>query len=71
VSVPIFINGRFLTQPFSGVQRFAMEMTSALAWAYAAAGQPAPMVLSPRMVDRPPRANPLANCRRMHGVAVC
>jgi glycosyltransferase involved in cell wall biosynthesis len=61
LSVPVFINGRFLTQPFSGVQRFAMEVTSALAWAYAAAGQPAPVVLSPKMADRALRAHPLAN----------
>ncbi|MGI4746178.1 MAG: glycosyltransferase family 4 protein [Janthinobacterium lividum] len=27
---PIYINGRFLTQPLSGVQRFASEITSAL-----------------------------------------
>lgn len=27
---PIYINGRFLTQPLSGVQRFATEITSAL-----------------------------------------
>ncbi len=60
VSDPVFINGRFLTQPFSGVQRFAMEMTSALAWAYAAAGQPAPVVLSPPPGERAPRGNPLA-----------
>jgi glycosyltransferase involved in cell wall biosynthesis len=58
-SDPVFINGRFLTQPFSGVQRFAVEITSALGWAYAAAGQPAPVVLSPPSVERAPRGHPL------------
>jgi hypothetical protein len=30
MSLPVYINGRFLTQNFSGVQRFATEVTLAL-----------------------------------------
>lgn len=44
----IAINARFLTQPLSGVQRFAREVTTAMA-ALAVAGEaPAPRLLAPR-----------------------
>ena len=44
----IAINARFLTQPLSGVQRFAREVTAAMA-ALAAAGEAPPIrLLAPR-----------------------
>ncbi|MBO1325142.1 glycosyltransferase family 4 protein [Acetobacter sp. TBRC 12305] len=43
----IYVNGRFMTQPLSGVQRFALEISQALARISRADGQPAPIMLTP------------------------
>ena len=45
---PIYVNGRFLAQPLSGVQRFAIETTAALGRSCVAAGTPRPIVLTPQ-----------------------
>jgi glycosyltransferase involved in cell wall biosynthesis len=49
------INGRFLTQPFSGVQRFAHEITAALdrGWAATLAAAPT-LLLPPAPCELPP-----------------
>jgi glycosyltransferase involved in cell wall biosynthesis len=44
---PVYINGRFLIQPQSGVQRFALETTRALVRRAERLGHPAPTVLLP------------------------
>ena len=46
--VALFINGRFLSQTLSGVQRFAMEVTASLSRVAEEEGLPAPVVLAPR-----------------------
>ncbi|WP_415629210.1 glycosyltransferase family 4 protein [Novacetimonas hansenii] len=43
----IYINGRFMTQPLSGVQRFAIEICHALARVSHAQGRPTPVLLTP------------------------
>lgn len=43
----IYVNGRFITQPLSGVQRFAIEICHALARVSSAQGRPAPLILLP------------------------
>ncbi|MFT8676100.1 MAG: glycosyltransferase family 1 protein [Acetobacter sp.] len=43
----IYVNGRFMTQPLSGVQRFALEISQALARISRADGQAAPIMLTP------------------------
>ncbi|OUI87602.1 glycosyltransferase family 4 protein [Acetobacter tropicalis] len=46
----IYVNGRFLTQPLSGVQRFALEINAALAHVSMANGYSAPVTLTPNTV---------------------
>ena len=43
----IYVNGRFLTQPLSGVQRFALEISHALARVTRAGSEPLPVMLTP------------------------
>ncbi|MCW4586921.1 glycosyltransferase family 4 protein [Gluconacetobacter entanii] len=43
----IYVNGRFMTQPLSGVQRFALEICHALARVSHAQGRPSPILLIP------------------------
>lgn len=43
----IYVNGRFMTQPLSGVQRFALEISHALARVTRARGEPPPVMLTP------------------------
>jgi glycosyltransferase involved in cell wall biosynthesis len=51
-SPPLYINGRFLVQPLSGVQRFATEISAALASLLADTGAPPPIMLVPHLPDR-------------------
>jgi glycosyltransferase involved in cell wall biosynthesis len=51
VSPPVAINGRFLTQRITGVQRFAAEVTGALDRMAAAGACPAPRLLAPAGAD--------------------
>lgn len=54
---PIYINGRFLTQPLTGVQRYALELLQALDELLAAGSLPVPVpvtVLAPREVRARP-----------------
>ena len=44
---PIYLNGRFLLQPVTGVQRFAREITAALDRIWPSATAPAPVLLVP------------------------
>ena len=44
---PTYLNGRFLTQPQSGVQRFAVEITAALARIWPSGSLPRPTLLLP------------------------
>ena len=46
-SASLFINGRFLSQPQSGVQRYAKEMSAALTRLQHASGLAAPTLLAP------------------------
>ena len=56
--LPVFINGRFLTQPLSGMQRYAQELVSALDRRLAGdpdlAAQLRPVALVPRGARRDP-----------------
>ena len=56
---PIFINGRFLAQPLSGVQRFAVEITAALGRTWPA-GESSPVLLIPQ--DATTEGAPLPTC---------
>ncbi len=47
--LPCYINGRFLVQPLSGVQRFATETAAAVAGLLAEAGAPPPIMLVPHL----------------------
>ncbi|MDP4004395.1 glycosyltransferase [Methylobacterium sp. NEAU K] len=45
------INGRFLTQPMTGVQRYALNVTRAISQALAARGETAPLLAPPLAAD--------------------
>ena len=62
----IYVNGRFLSQPLSGVQRFALEITSALQRLETA---PLPLILVPPTVDPKTAPFPIENVGRRRGVA--
>jgi glycosyltransferase involved in cell wall biosynthesis len=53
-SAPLFLNGRFLSQPQSGVQRYAREMAAALGRLRAKQGQGAPILLTPPLTQASP-----------------
>jgi glycosyltransferase involved in cell wall biosynthesis len=54
---PVYINGRFLVQPQSGVQRFARETTCALLRRAERLAYPAPSILLPSRDTRDPVAD--------------
>lgn len=50
---PIYVNGRFASQPLTGVQRFAREITAALDRRWEAGRSAAPILLMPRDTPEP------------------
>ncbi|WP_341535039.1 glycosyltransferase family 4 protein [Acetobacter sacchari] len=56
--LPVFINGRYLTQHLSGVQRFAGEIARAMAASWATVDGPPPVLLAP--TAPPPSAGGLS-----------
>jgi glycosyltransferase involved in cell wall biosynthesis len=51
VSAAVFLNGRFLSQSMSGVQRFSLEITAAIDRLMAGGQWPETVVLTPRPVE--------------------
>jgi glycosyltransferase involved in cell wall biosynthesis len=72
-SAPVFINGRFLAQPLSGVQRFAMETTQALIRRADRLNARAPMILTPPLTTAAragaPAGFPITEVGRRQGQA--
>ncbi|WP_118963484.1 glycosyltransferase family 4 protein [Komagataeibacter saccharivorans] len=65
----IHINGRFMTQPLSGVQRFAIEISRALARVSHEDGEPPPVMLTPSaaIAENDAPALPRRTTGRWHG----
>lgn len=65
----IYINGRFMTQPLSGVQRFALEISAAFARVSAADGYPTPVMLTPNaaLLEESASERPLRTVGRRRG----
>lgn len=63
MATPVFLNGRFLEQRVTGVQRYAREIAAAMAGLAARGEFPAATVLIPR-----PRPRPLAEMPYCHGL---
>ncbi len=63
----LYINGRFLQQPLSGVQRFATEITAALARVCPGAVTLSPTLLVPPGVDETSHPIPASTIGRYHG----
>lgn len=63
---PYGVNGRFLTQPVTGVQRYALNVTAAMSAALAARGSSVPLLVPPGAVHPALPAMPLRPVGR-HG----
>lgn len=63
----VYLNGRFLAQALSGVQRFAVEMTSALGREWPAFSASQPLVLMPSGKPLTSLSVPIESVGRTHG----
>jgi glycosyltransferase involved in cell wall biosynthesis len=65
---PLYVNGRFLAQSLSGVQRFAVEMTQALARQWNLASESPLVILTPRHASPQPLPGRIEMTGRAGGV---
>lgn len=63
------VNGRFLTQPMTGVQRYALNVTRAMSEAVAARGETMPLLAPPNAMDPKLDGAPLNIIGRLSGHA--
>lgn len=63
----IFLNGRFLVQSLSGVQRFALEMTRALNAQWPASLEKRALILTPHSDQQAPADLPVKACGSLKG----
>lgn len=66
-TAPYGVNGRFLTQPVTGVQRYALNVTRAMSAALAARGQSVPLLAPQGAADPGLSAMPLRQVGRRGG----